>query len=139
MAMAVVSFCRHLRHILKITVVLSLLNQGELLHTLQRALQHGPVGAKRGRRNEELVAISGALSLLTNIMMAFNTERMQAQIDVDPTLDQPELLARIAPHAVGDINLRGTFTFGLDRYHGQLFEAPIRRRVLNHRAENPKS
>ena len=71
--------------------------------------------------------------------MAFNTKRMQAQIDADPTLDQPELLARIAPHAVGHINLRGTFTFGLGRYHAQLFEAPIQHRVLNYRAENPKS
>ena len=119
--------------------ILSLLNQGESLHTLQRALHHGPVGAKRGRRNEELVAISGALTLLTNIVMAFNTKRMQAQIDADPTLDQPELLARIAPHAVRHINLRGTFTFGLGRYHAQLFEAPIQHRVLNYRAENPKS
>jgi hypothetical protein len=119
--------------------ILSLLNQGESLHILQRALHHGPVGAKRGRRNEELIAISGALTLLTNIVMAFNTKRMQEQIDADPALDQPNLLAHIAPHAVEHINLRGTFTFGLDRYHAQLFEAPIRRRVLNYRAENPKS
>ena len=119
--------------------ILSLLNQGESLHTLQRALHHGPVGAKRGRRNEELIAISGALTLLTNIVMAFNTKRLQDQIDADPALDQPELLAHIAPHAVGHINLRGTFTFGLDRYHAQLFQAPIRQRVLNYRAENRES
>ncbi len=119
--------------------ILSLLNQGESVHTLQRALHHGPVGAKRGRRNEELIAISGALTLLTNIVMAFNTKRLQDQIDADPVLDQPELLAHIAPHAVGHINLRGTFTFGLDRYHAQLFEAPIRRRAVNYPAENPKS
>ena len=85
------------------------------------------------------MAISGALTLLTNIVMAFNTKRMRAQIDADAALDQPELLARVALHAVGHINLRGTFTFGLDRYHAQLFEAPIRRRALNYRAENQKS
>ena len=82
---------------------------------------------------------AGALTLLTNIVMAFNTKQLQDQIDADPALDQPELLAHIAPHAVGHINLRGTFTFGLDRYHAQLFQAPIRRRVLNYRAENPES
>lgn len=119
--------------------ILSLLNQGESLHTLQRALYHGPVGAKRGRRNEELVAISGALTLLTNIVMAFNTHRMQIQIDDNPKLDQPDLLAHIAPHAVGHINLRGTFTFGLDRYRARLFDVPIRQKAAESAAENARS
>src|SRR5215469_3491224 len=31
--------------------ILDLLNQGEAVHSLQRAIQQGPIGAKRGRTN----------------------------------------------------------------------------------------
>lgn len=75
------------------------------------------------------MAISGALTLLTNIVMAFNTHRMQRLIDNDSTLHQPELLAHIAPHAIEHINLRGTFAFSLDRYRAQLFEVPLKQRI----------
>ena len=52
------------------------------------------------------MAISGALTLLTNIVMAFNTHRMQRLIDTDPALNQPEQLAHIAPHAIEHNNPR---------------------------------
>ena len=119
--------------------ILSLLNQGESLHILQRALYNGPVGAKRGRSNEELIAISGALTLLTNVVMAFNTARMQQQIESDPTLNQPQLLAYIAPHAVRHINMRGTFTFGLAPHSANLFDAPIRHRTAKNSSRTGES
>ena len=58
--------------------ILDLLNQGEAVHSLQRAIQQGPIGAKRGRTIEQLATISGALTLLANVIMAWNTHRMQA-------------------------------------------------------------
>ena len=51
------SFQREIRRIL---------SRGESIHTLQRTLYAEPVPAQRGRRQEELVAISGSLRLLSN-------------------------------------------------------------------------
>ena len=42
--------------------ILDLLNQGEAVHSLQRAIQQGPIGAKRGRTIEQLAAISSPTS-----------------------------------------------------------------------------
>jgi hypothetical protein len=53
--------------------ILDLLNQGEAVHRLQRAVYNGIITAKHGRTMEELGAISGALALLANIIMAWNT------------------------------------------------------------------
>jgi len=51
------------------TEVWDLLNQGESVHSLERAIHTRSIGAKRGRTTEQLAAISGALSLLANINM----------------------------------------------------------------------
>jgi TnpA family transposase len=58
-----------------------LLNQGEAVHSLQRAVYNGVIPAKHGRTMEELGAISGALTLLTKIVMAWNTHRLQLATD----------------------------------------------------------
>ena len=42
------------------------LERGESVHALQRQICTQPLPAKRGRRTEELIATSGALTLLTN-------------------------------------------------------------------------
>ena len=64
--------------------VLDLLNQGEAVHSLQRAIHNGMITAKQGRTTEELGTISGALTLLANIVMAWNTHHLQAMIDRAP-------------------------------------------------------
>jgi TnpA family transposase len=61
-----------------------LLNQGEAVHSLQRAVYNGMITAKHGRTMEELGAISGALGLLANIVMAWNTHHLQLAIDQAP-------------------------------------------------------
>jgi hypothetical protein len=111
------------------------LNQGESVHDLQRALYNGVIRAKRGRSKEELVVISGALALLTNIVMAFNTHRMQAVVDALPQEFVPEALARIAPVHHAQINMRGIFTFSLARFRHRLFETPVAGRARRHRAQ----
>ena len=77
--------------------ILDLLNQGEAVHSLQRAIQQGPIGAKRGRTIEQLAAISGALTLLANVIMAWNTHRMQAIVGRSPADYPDELIAHVAP------------------------------------------
>ncbi|WP_232442577.1 Tn3 family transposase, partial [Burkholderia ubonensis] len=61
------------------------------------------------------MAVSSALSLLTNTVLAWNTTHMQRAVDRIEALGQtpvlPEYLRRIAPTYLEGINLRGTFDF----------------------------
>ncbi|MEP6869189.1 MAG: Tn3 family transposase [Novosphingobium sp.] len=94
-----------------------LLSQGESVHQLQRALMSGNIQAKQGRTLREITAVSGALSLLTNIVMAWNTEAMQSVIECLPPGSIPEgHLAHIAPVAFRHINMNGKMRFELDEY-----------------------
>jgi TnpA family transposase len=95
------------------TEILDLLNQGESVHSLERAIHTGSIGAKRGRTTEQLAAISGALSLLANTIMAWNTQHMQVVTRQMPDLFLDELVGQIAPVAHAHINMRGIFTFDL--------------------------
>ncbi|WP_083274944.1 Tn3 family transposase [Novosphingobium resinovorum] len=80
------------------------LAQGESMHQLQRAIFAGRIEAKHGRSLREVAAISGALTLLTNIIMAWNTAAMQQVVTRDGADSFPPThLARIAPVAFGHI------------------------------------
>ena len=57
---------------------------GKAVHSLQRAIRPGTIGAKHGRSAEQMQAISRALTLLTNIVMAWNTQRIQSLRDQNP-------------------------------------------------------
>jgi Tn3 transposase DDE domain len=94
-----------------------LLSQGEAVHLLQRALMSGNIPAKHGRTMREITAVSGALSLLTNIVMAWNTQAMQSAINRLPAERLSTVhLARIAPVAFRHINMNGKMRFALDNY-----------------------
>jgi hypothetical protein len=97
-----------------------LLNQGEAVHSLQRAIHNGMITAKHGRTTEQLGAISGALTLLANIVMAWNTHRIQAVIDRTPNDHPDDVLSRLAPIGHKHINMRGILTFDLARYASSL-------------------
>ena len=100
--------------------ILDLLNQGEAVHSLQRAIHNGGITAKHGRTTEQLAAISGALTLLANIVMAWNTFRMQAVIDQAPNDYPDEVLSRLAPIGHRHINMRGILKFDLAQYASSL-------------------
>ena len=100
--------------------ILDLLNQGEAVHSLQRAIHNGGITAKHGRTTEQLAAISGALTLLANIVMAWNTYRMQAVIDQAPNDHPDEVLSRLAPIGHKHINMRGILKFELAQYASSL-------------------
>ena len=94
-----------------------LLSQGESLHLLQRALMAGRIEAKHGRTLAEATAISGAITLLTNVVMAWNTNAMQTVIDRLPPDTFPEQhLAHIAPVAHRHINMNGRIRFAVEEY-----------------------
>jgi len=69
-------------------------------------------------------AVADALSLLANIVMAWNTAQMQAVIDRwnNRRREQipPKLIGRIAPTRIEGINLRGVFRFPSERFAAQI-------------------
>jgi TnpA family transposase len=104
--------------------ILDLLNQGEAVHSLQRAVYNGMITAKHGRTMEELGAISGALALLANIVMAWNTHRLQLAIDQTSGEYPDEVLKGVAPIGYKHINLRGILTFDLSQLGPSLLGRP---------------
>lgn len=108
--------CDYLSNQVFRTEILDLLNQGEAVHSLQRAVHNGMITAKHGRTTEQLGAISGALTLLANVVMAWNTHHLQAAIDLAPGDHADDVLSRLAPIGHKHINMRGILTFDLSRY-----------------------
>jgi hypothetical protein len=100
--------------------VLDLLNQGEAVHSLQRAIHNRMITAKHGRTMEELGTISSALTLLANIVMAWNTHRLEAMIDQTPRDYSDAVVSRLAPVGHKHINMRGILTFDLSGYRSSL-------------------
>ena len=69
-------------------------------------------------------AVADALSLLANIVMAWNTAKMQAIFDRWARRRNgaipPELIARCAPTRTEGLNMRGIFRFPIELYLEQL-------------------
>lgn len=103
----------------------TLLNRGESVHLLQRAIYYGRITAERGRRRDELKSISGAHALLTNIVIAWNTMKLQETVDRLKGIGQrieDSILRQIGPVHFGHINFRGTMSFSVDRYASVLLK-----------------
>jgi Tn3 transposase DDE domain len=88
------------------------LNRGEAVHVVHRAIHVGRIPVELARREDSLSAVSSVMTLLANILMAWNPH-MQHALDVlqasggeSPGAEQ---LRRIAPTHLEGINLRGTF------------------------------
>ena len=94
------------------------------MHQLQRVIHGGQVAPERGRRRQEMTAISGAHALLTNIVLARNTNRMDvvARIKGDGVGIEEDWLRRIGPAHFSRINFRGAFKFNVERYADVLVE-----------------
>lgn len=54
------------------------LNRGEAVHVLQRAVYSGRMPHQKGRTDEALEAVSGSLTLLVNLLMTWTTQQIQA-------------------------------------------------------------
>lgn len=90
---------------------------------LKRAIYTGRISPAQAKRVDEMQAVADALSLLANIVMAWNTSQMQAVLDRWSNRRQvipPELIGKIAPTRLESINLRGVFRFPVDRYADQI-------------------
>lgn len=103
----------------------SLLSQGEAVHVLQRAIHNGPIRSRKGRTHDEMAAISGCLTLLANIIMAWNTKRLQFALDSGRLSMTTAALASTSPITHAHINLRGRYTFNLSEFRDKLLPGQI--------------
>jgi len=107
------------------------LNRGEAVNALKRAIYTGRISPAQARRPDEMQAVADGLSLLANTVMAWNTMQMQAVVNRWANRRQvieAELMAKIAPTRLSGINLRGVFRFPVERYAADLMPslaAPI--------------
>ncbi len=90
------------------------------------------IGPKRARSKEEQAAISGSLSLLANLVMAWNTPRMQALIGGEAGLTRyldPAQLIELGPLSRRHINFRGILQFPVEQFAEPIFrkEVPVAR------------
>lgn len=109
----------------------TLLNRGESVHQLQRAIYFGRLAAERGRRRDEIRAVSGSHALLTNLVIAWNTMKMQHVVDRWRKEKHPiedAWLRRMGPVHFGHINFRGLMAFGVERYADALLDRPPQKR-----------
>jgi len=113
--------------------LLRVLNRGEATNALKRALYTGRVAAVQARQEDEMQAVADALSLLANIVMAWNTDQMQGIFDQwnqrRATAIPPELIGRIAPTHIEGINLRGVFRFPVEEYAEQLLPSSFKEKT----------
>ena len=100
--------------------LLRVLNRGEVVNALKRAIYTGRIASHQAKQSEEMQAVADALSLLANIVMAWNTAQMQQVLDhwAQPRggAVPPAPIGRIAPTRTEGINLRGIFRFPVERY-----------------------
>jgi hypothetical protein len=79
--------------------LLRVLNRGEATNALKRLIYTGRVANYQAKSEDEMQAVADALSLLANIVMAWNTAKMQAIFDRWAQRRSgaipPELIARI--------------------------------------------
>ncbi|WP_367395129.1 Tn3 family transposase [Cupriavidus sp. Agwp_2] len=111
----------------------TLLNRGESVHQLQRAIYSSKVHHNRGRRQEEMIAISGSLTLLTNLVIAWNTQRMQTTADAWRRKGQrieDDWLRRMGPAHFAHVNFRGIMSFPIDLYQDSVLEVAPKRRAV---------
>jgi TnpA family transposase len=104
--------------------LLRVLNRGEAVNALKRSIYVGRVASYQAKQHDEMQAVADALSLLANLVMAWNTMKMQSVLDNwnarRSTVVPAELIGRIAPTRTEGINLRGVFTFPIEQYRAQL-------------------
>jgi len=106
------------------------LNRGEAIHVVQRAIHQGKIPVELARHDVSLAAVSSALSLLSNALMAWNTMHMQRALEAIDAIGgekmRAEDLRQIGPTRLDGINLRGTFEFPIARYAHRLLPSASR-------------
>lgn len=96
--------------------ILTQLNRGEGRHAVARAICHGQRGEIRKRYREGQEDQLGALGLVTNALVLWNTIYMQAALDhlrQQSIVINEEDEARLSPLVNGHVNMLGHYSFTL--------------------------
>ena len=96
--------------------ILTQLNRGEGRHRLARAVFHGQKGELRQRYREGQEDQLGALGLVVNMVVLWNTRYLGVALDrlrAEGIVVDAEDVARLSPLGFGHINLQGRYTFVL--------------------------
>ena len=98
--------------------ILTQINRGESRHSLSRALFHGQKGELRQRYREGQEEQLGALGLVVNVLVLWNTYYMDAALTKLRSIRQqvlPEDVARLSPLGRRHINMLGRYYFSIDK------------------------
>jgi TnpA family transposase len=113
--------------------ILRVLNRGESTNSLKRGIYTGRVSSYQAKQEDEMQAVADALSLIANIVMAWNTAQMQKIVDhwnQRPRRKVPvELIANLAPTRTEGINLRGVFNFPFEDYAERLMPSVMSKKA----------
>jgi Tn3 transposase DDE domain len=96
--------------------VLTQLNRGESRHAVARAIFHGQRGELRQRYREGQEDQLGALGLVVNAVVLWNTRYLDAaltQARVSGTVVKPEDEERLSPLLLDHVNVLGRYEFTL--------------------------
>lgn len=95
--------------------ILTQLNRGEGRHSVARVICHGQRGEIRKRYREGQEDQLGALGLVTNAVVLWNTIYMQSALEhLEGTIEiKEEDEARLSPLGYGHINVLGHYSFTL--------------------------
>jgi hypothetical protein len=96
--------------------ILTQLNRGEGRHSLSRVVLHGQRGEIRQKYREGQEDQLGAMGLVVNVIVLWNTCYMDAavsKLQMAGTELKPEDLARLSPLGYKHINMLGRYSFAL--------------------------
>ena len=106
-------------------------------YLFKTGLSHTPVATfnpayeiapKRGRSLDEQRAISGSLSLLSNLVMAWNTQKIQELVD-KPDRHNPVIgmddISLVDPVATSHINFRAVLNFPIEEFSEPILRDPV--------------
>ena len=96
--------------------ILTQLNRGEGRHSLARAIFHGRRGELRQRYREGQEDQLGALGLVINAVVLWNTRYMELALDqlqAHGETIRPDDIERLSPLGYGHVNLLGRYSFSL--------------------------
>jgi TnpA family transposase len=96
--------------------ILIQLNKGERRHSLARVIYHGQRGEVRQRYRQGQEDQLGALGLVLNCVVLWNTRYLDAAVNHLTTQGQeirPEDLARLSPFTYRHINVLGRYSFAV--------------------------
>jgi Tn3 transposase DDE domain len=109
--------------------ILTQLNRGESRHGVARAIFHGQRGELRQRYREGQEDQLGALGLVVNAVVLWNTRYLDAalaQVSTSRATVKPEDVERLSPLLLDHINVLGRYEFNLKKSIRQGKLRPLR-------------